>query len=208
MFCDAEDMHLNSTSTERVVSIGVLVTLVIVIAQTASQSIDFGLFDLRLRALDSNHHRSIFGAASLLAHAAAVAAIAARSAWGSRREGWLLLAALVGVLLIVRITSGYDALLLLPLVACVFLLFWRLTIRDPPQPRAIVWGALLLLACSFGLHPVVPTVDALGPAANSWDFQIKAMLKHGAELAGWMLLATGVAAGSRRSLPSRHGRNG
>jgi hypothetical protein len=200
-------MHLTSTRAERVISIGVLTTLATVIAQTASQSIDFGVFGLGLRFLDSNHHRSIFGAASLLAQAAAVAAIAARSAWAPRRAGWLLLAALVGVLLILRIINAYDVPPLLPLVAVIVLLFWRLTSDDPTRPRAIIWGALLLLGLSFGLHAVVPRVDSLGSAGNSWAFQIKSMLKHSAELAGWMLLATGVAAASRRGLQSRDGRS-
>ena len=182
-------------------------TLATVVAQTLSQSIDLGLFNLRLRVLDSNHHRSIFGVASLLAQAATVAAIAARCVWGTRRQGWLLLAALVGVLLVLRITHAYDALLLLPLAAVIVVLLGRLTSDDPPCTRALVWGALLLLGFSFVLHAAIPTVDSVSPAGNTWDFQIKAMLKHSAELAGWMLLATGIAAPSRRGLQSRDGRN-
>jgi hypothetical protein len=188
-------------------AIGVLVTLATVVAQTLSQSIDYGLFDLRLRVLDSNHHRSIFGAASLLAQAATIAAIAARCVWGSRRGGWLLVAALVGVLLILRITYGFDALLLLPLAAVIVVLFWRLTSDDPARTRALVWGALLLLGFSFVLHALVPKVDSVSLAGNTWAFQITAMLKHSAELAGWMLLATGVAAAGRQGLQSRDGRN-
>ena len=126
-----------------------------------------------------------------------------RSAWAPRRRSWLLLAALVGVLLILRIINAYDAPPLLPLVAVIVLLFWRLTSDDPARPRAIVWGALLLLGFSFGLHAVVPKVDSLGSAGNSWAFQFKSMLKHSAELAGWMLLATGVTAASRRGLRSK-----
>ncbi len=190
-------MHLNSISTERVVSIGVLITLAAVIAQTASQAVDFGVFDNGLRAIDSNYHGSIFGVASLLAQAATVAVIAARGMWGSRRAGWLLLAALVGVLLILRIANAYAALPLLPLVAVVVLLFWRLTADDPARPRAIIWGGLVLLGFSFALHPIVPNVHSLSSAGNTWAFQIKAILQHSAELAGWMLLATGALAGSR-----------
>ena len=202
-------MHLTPTTVRRVIWIGVLITLATVIAQTASQAIDFGVFDLRLRVLDSNHHRSIFGAASLLAVAAAVAAITARSVWATRRAGWLLLAALVGVLLILRIINAYNALALLPLVAVIALLLWRLTSNDPACARAIVWGALLLLGFSFGMHAVVPKIDSLSSAGNTWTFQIESMLKHSAELAGWMLLATGVTAASRQGLqPERRQRRG
>ena len=196
-------MPFTPTSAERVVTIGVLITLATVIAQTAAQSIDFGVFDLRLRVLDSNHHRSIFGVASLLAQAVTIAAVAARGAWAPRSEGWVVLAALVGALLILRIANAYDAVLLLPLVTAIFLLFLRLTSDDPPRPRAIVWAALLLLAFSFGMHVLVPKIDSVSSAGNSWAFQIKAMLKHSAELAGWMLLATGLAAAARGGLRSR-----
>ena len=135
---------------------------------------------------------------SLLAQAATIATIVVRSAWVSRRRGWLSLAALVCVLLVLRVANAYNALMLLPLVAVIVVLFWRVTSDDPAPARAIVWGALLLLAFSFGMHALLPKVDSLSSAGNSWAFQIKAMLKHGAELSGWMLLAIGIAAGSRR----------
>jgi hypothetical protein len=105
-----------------------------------------------------------------------------------------VLAALVGVLLILRIINAYDAAPLVPLVAVIVLLVWRLTSDDPARPRAMVWGALLLLGFSFGLHAVVAKVDSLGSAGDSWASQIESMLKHSAELAGWMLLAIGVTA--------------
>jgi hypothetical protein len=190
-------MPLTNATAQRVATTGVLITLATVIAQTAAQSIDFGVFDLRLRILDSNHHGSIFGAVSLLAQGATFAAIGARSAWASRRLGWLLLAALVGVLLFLRIANAYNALMLLPLVAVISVLLWRVTSADPAPARAIVLSALLLLGFSFGMHALLPKVDSLSSAGDSWAFQIKAMLKHSTELAGWMLLAVGIAVGSR-----------
>ena len=64
----------------QVLAVGLLLTAAVVFAQTASQWIDFHFFDLRLRALDSGHHLSVFGAASILAQAVAAAAIALRAA--------------------------------------------------------------------------------------------------------------------------------
>ena len=58
-------------------------------------------------------------------------------------------------------------------------------------------ASLVLLACSFALHAVGPQADAAGNTAylaeHTWAYQLTGMLKHGAELAGWMLLATGMA---------------
>ena len=132
-----------------------------------------------------------------------IAAIAARVVWSSRRTGWLLLAVLVGVILILRIANAYGVWRLLPLVAVVVLLLWRLTLDDPPRSRIVVGCALLLLGFSFGLHAVIPKVDSLTtPVGHTWAFQIKSMLKHSAELAGWMLLATGLVAASCSELQS------
>jgi hypothetical protein len=54
----------------------------------------------------------------------------------------------------------------------------------------------LLLVFSFVVHAVGPSaVSALG--GGGWAHQLKGVLKHSAELGGWMLVATGVAAGCR-----------
>ena len=55
-----------------------------------------------------------------------------------------------------------------------------------------------MLGSSFGLHAVGPLADGSSVsrlAAYTWPYQLTGMLKHGAELAGWMLLATGMFAG-------------
>lgn len=202
-----------SPSTQ-VLAVGLLLTAAVVLAQTAGQWIDFHFFDLRLRALDSGHHQSVFGAASILAQAVAAAAIALRAA-SMRRPGWLLVGVAVGVLIIPRALMRYEAvfarydvpILVVPLTV-VFVVLCALTFRDARRVRFMVWGSLVLLACSFVLHGVGPQADADGRATtylitHTWAYQATGMLKHGAELAGWMLLATGIAAGS---LASRGGR--
>jgi excisionase family DNA binding protein len=191
-----------SRSTQ-VMRAGLLLTAMVVFAQTASQWIDFRLFDLRLAVLDSDHHASVFGAMSILAQAVAAAAIGLRAV-STRRPALLLVAALVGVLTVPRALMRYEPaferydvpILVAPLtVACVVLC--ALTFRDGRRVRCIVWGSLVLLACSFALHAVGPQADADGSTAylaHTWAYQVTGMLKHGAELAGWMLLATGMAA--------------
>jgi hypothetical protein len=195
-----------SPSTQ-VLAVGLLLTAAAVLAQTASQWIDFHFFDLRLRALDSGHHLSVFGASSILAQAVAAAAIALRAA-SMRRLGWLLVAVAVGVLIVPRALMRYEAvfarddvpILVVPLTV-VFVVLCAMTLGDARRVRFMVWGSLVLLACSFALHAVGPQADADGRGTtylitHTSAYQAAGMLKHGAELAGWMLLATGIAAGS------------
>ena len=203
----------------QVMTAGLLLTAAVVFAQTASQWIDFRLFDLRLEVLDSDHHASVFGAVSILAQAVAAAAIGLRAVSG-RRPALLLVVALVGVLTVPRALmryvpafERYDVpILVAPLtVACVVLC--ALTFRDARRVRFIVWGSLVLLACSFALHAVGLQADgSRAYLAHTWAYQGTGMLKHGAELAGWMLLATGMAAvasppyGGRPTHRQRHHR--
>jgi len=183
--------------------VGLLLTAAVVVAQAASQWIDFRFFDLRLSVVDSDHHASVFGATSILAQAVAAAAIGLRVV-STRRRDALLAAALVGVLTVPRALmrcepafERYDVpILVAPLsVACVALC--ALTFHDAMRVKCMVRGSLVLLACSFVLHAVGPQADAGGSlATHSWAYQGTGMVKHGAELAGWMLLATGMAAGA------------
>jgi hypothetical protein len=194
----------------QVMTAGLLLTAAVVFAQTASQLIDFHFFDLRLRLLDSGHHLSVFGAASILAEAVAAAAIALRAV-SMRRLAWLLVAVPVGVLIIPRalmryetVFARYDVPILVVPLAVVFVVLCALTFRDARRVRFMVWGSLVLLACSFALHAVGPQADADGRATtylitHNWAYQATGILKHGSELAGWMLLATAVVAGSLAS---------
>ncbi len=94
-------------------------------------------------------------------------------------------------------------------LALVFLTLCWLTWRDPGPVRAAVWSGLVLLAVSLLLHKVGLGADDSTASDFTWAYQIDSMVKHGAELAGWMLLATGIVAGSdalRRSLAAALGR--
>jgi hypothetical protein len=187
----------------QVTTAGLLLTAVVVLAQTASQWIDFRYFDLRLGFLDSDHHGSVFGAISLLAQAAAAIAIAVRAA-SMRRPSGLLVAALVGALTVPRALmrfepafQRYDVPILVVPLGVALIVLCVMTFRDARRVRFTIWGSLVLLACSFALHAVGPQADAHSAAyveTHSWAYQLTGMLKHSAELAGWMLLATGVAA--------------
>jgi hypothetical protein len=183
----------------RIIQGGLLVTIALVGLQVASQAVDFAVFDLGIRALNSDTHHSLFGVASLLAQTAVAAVCAWRGAHALRhRRGWSLLGGLVGGLVLIRGLATFNATALAVPLASVFGLLCWLTWRDRAPARSVVWASLILMAASLLLHKVGLAADA-GASAHSWAYQITSMVKHGAELAGWLLLATGIAAG----VPSR-----
>lgn len=182
---------------------GLLLTAAAVLAQTVGQWIDFRVYYLNVAALDSNRHGSVFGALSILAQAVAAAAIGLHAV-STRRMAGLFVAVLVGVLVVPRALLAYvpsfqryDVLILVAPLTFAFVVLCVSTFRDARRAQVVVWGALALLACSFALHAVGPQADDVTrqwTAAYTWSFQVTGMIKHGAELAGWMLLATGMAA--------------
>jgi len=184
------------------ITLGVGLTLVAVVCQTATQAVDFGFFDLRFGLLDSNSHASLFGVASLAAQALAALASALRSRESRRTRGWMMLAALSALLLVVRVGVSFRARLLLGPVAVLFVLIWYLTSCDPKPARTVVRTGLAALVFSYAVHAFGPhVVAALGYGENTWPYQVKGMLKHSAELAGWLLLAIGISQGRPRIGP-------
>jgi hypothetical protein len=194
----------------QVIAVGLAVTLTLVVLQAATQAIDFGVFNLRIWAFNCDKRYSVFGLASLFAQLAVAAACLWRGRSAEAHRGaWLGLGALVGVLILIRGLTTFNAKLLAVPLACVFLVLCWLTFRDAGPVRATVWSGFLLLAASLLLHKVGLGADDSTASDFTWAYQITSMIKHGAELAGWMLLATGVVAGSdtlRRSLTGVVGR--
>jgi hypothetical protein len=194
----------------RVIVVGLIATLTLVVLQAATQAIDFGVFNLRFWEFNCDKRYSVFGVASLFAQLAVALACLwrGRTAEPHRRE-WFALGAVVGVLILIRGLTDFNAKLLAVPLACVFLALCWLTWREPGPVRAAVWSGLGLLAVSLLLHKVGLGADDSTASDFTWAYQIDSMVKHGAELAGWMMLATGIIAGSdhvRRSLADALGR--
>lgn len=179
----------------RVIGVGLLTAGTIVALFAATQAIDFGVFNLRIRWLNADHHASVFAVASLLAQAATAAVAIARGHYAvDRRRAWFALGGLVGVLVVVRGLATFNAALLAAPLACVFASLCVLTWSDHTS-RQVVWAGLVLLAVSLLLHKVGLDADSSTASDYTWPYQLVGIVKHGAELAGWMLVATGVAAG-------------
>jgi hypothetical protein len=187
--------------TRRIIVIGLLGTFALVVLQVAAQAIDFAVFDLEIRGINSDTHHSLFGIASLLAQmAVATACLWRGSRIGRERGAWFVLGALVGCLVIIRGLATFNATTLVAPLMCLFALACWLTWRDRLAVRTVVWAGLLLMAASFLLHKVGLAADGSAASQHTWPYQITSMVKHGAELAGWLLLATGIAAGIARSV--------
>jgi hypothetical protein len=193
------DIETGASTSARggpVVAVGLLTTLTLVLLQALTQAINFGFFDLRIKALDCDNHFSVFGIASLAAELAAGAAIAWR---GGRSESrpWVCrpLGALVAGLVVLRALTTFNAAVLAAPLTCVLVLVFWLTWRDAPLPRATVWSALVLMTISLLLHKVGLAADSSPASDYTWAYQITGIVKHGCEFGGWMLLVTGVLAG-------------
>lgn len=198
-----ESRLVTEDALRRVLLIGLGVTVALVALQAIAQAIDFGVFDLRLRSLNSDHHGSLFGIVSLLAQLAVAAVSAWRGAGAKRhRWAWLTLAGIAAVLVFIRGLTTYNATALaLPLACLLGLLVW-LTWTDPRRARRFVWAGLVLMVVSLLLHHVGLDADSSTASDYTWAYQITGMIKHGAELAGWMLVATGLIAGAPRRAPA------
>jgi hypothetical protein len=85
-------------------------------------------------------------------------------------------------------------------IASVFILLWLLA-PDLAAGRAVVRTGLLLLALSVAIRAADPIISELDWEQGDLGYEAKVVVKHGAELAGWILVAFGIVpeALSRRS---------
>jgi hypothetical protein len=187
-----------------IVTAGVAVAVAAVVAQLAAQLVDYQVFDLRLLLLDSNKHRSLFGVASLLAHAFAVGAAFVGTLLGPRRLAWAVLCLALAILLVLRALVGFHLLQAAPFVLVVFVLVWWFSMHASKSEAITLRIALFLLAVSFVVHVAAPSnVSTFDYQRHTWEYQIRGMIKHGASLSGWILLASGLAAVALRREASR-----
>jgi hypothetical protein len=169
---------------------------VVVIAVMVTNLIDFGVDDPRIRLLDANvdsswSHRATsaaLAAGAVLALLAAVRSTAQR-AWWMATAGILILLCLVEIspahVQVDRLASGklVYAPLLVVLVICV----WRLL--GSSDQAALMWSGLAALFASYTIHIFgMAVMHALGWGSESWGYQVRAALKEGTELAGWLLV--------------------
>ena len=181
--------------TDRTIILAIRAAFSLALATAVAQFVDYGVFDLRLQAFNSNTHASIFGAVSLIANAVAVVA-ALLLARQVRAKTLLVLACVLTALFVMRVISPTHVLILaLPFTGIALGILWRQSdVLDGGGLRVLRAGSLLLVS-SFFIH-LAELRSLLLPATdvNSWAYQTQCVLKHDAELAGWILIAGGLLA--------------
>jgi hypothetical protein len=184
---------------------GTVVTVVLAIAATVGHLVDYAAFDFRIRALDTNTHASVFGALSLVALAASFAAAAINAVKEpEQRARGAALAAVLGILLVLRVVHPEDVVLLaLPLIAAAFVLLWWWRTSDARARRVLRAGCLLLAASLVVRRFGFDAVKTLGYGIDTWAYQVRVALKHSSELAGWLLVAIALLASALQSAPQR-----
>jgi hypothetical protein len=81
-----------------------------------------------------------------------------------------------------------------PLLAGLLWALWRLARESPPGPRrSLELGALFLVA-AVALELASPVLFALGYGFGSVPYELEVVAEEGAELAGWILIASGLLA--------------
>jgi len=139
-------------SPQRATTVGLRVAALLAVATAVAQLIDYEFFDLRLRALDSNTHLSIFGAVSLLANAMAVALAISLAVRVRNRETVMLSGALTAMLALRVAYPSHLLLVSLPLAGIALVILWRL---GQPSAGKGLWTIRVgcsFLVVSFAIH--------------------------------------------------------
>jgi hypothetical protein len=185
-------------SGERIVRVGLGVAAAVVAAQITAHLVDYWALGLRFPSLDSASEDSVFarlGTFAILACALATFALARRMR--SRLAlvlgvacAWLFVDAFFEV----RDHVPHRTLVYIPLLAAVLVGYWLLASSFAAPARRLVHAALALLVLSAAIHLLGPSLlDVFGWGPSDWPYQVKIALKEATEIAGWSLLATGVA---------------
>jgi hypothetical protein len=195
--------------TDRFTRLGIGITVVVVLAGSAAELINWGFFGERIRALDAASDGGVFGTIGDIAQAAA-----AVSAWvltarvRSARPMAPVLAGLLTFLAVDNVVSLHDHIphwlvFYLPLLAATFICLIVVG-RGRAGVDRLIGAGLVLLVLSFVLHLFAERLllDLGAGSPTGLAYEIKAVVKHGTEAAGWLLIAVGLL---RLSLPrGRH----
>jgi hypothetical protein len=198
--------------TSRFTKLGILVTIVVVLAGSAAQLIDYGFFGQRIGLLDSETGGGVFGAVGDIALATAAGAAWVLTA-RARSAHWVTatLALLLTFLAVDKVTRLHEHIphwlaFYLPVLAAAFLCLVSVARGLSGRPRfrvdhgkgrvamdQLIGTGLVLLAFSLLVHVFGDRLLVeFGASATGWAYQVKAVAKHGTEVAGWLLTALGL----------------
>ena len=188
----------------RICSQGLRATLAVALAASVAQVVDLTVLDSDVRLLDMNTHASMFGVVSLLASGmACVAAALLATAAATHGRVTMALPVLLVILIGLRLLHPSGVVLLaLPLVAATFLVLWSHVAVPGSDAERVVRVGCVVLATSYVVRMLGDAIAGPGHHDERWAQQVRLLVSHSGELAGWMAVATGLAAayvGLRRS---------
>jgi hypothetical protein len=176
----------------------------VVLAGTAAQLIGYGLFHGRVSALDSASDGGVFGLVGDISIATATVA-----AWIVLIRVRPVSVAMVALppaltfLTVDKLVRLHDHIpdwpvFYLPVLAATFLAAAAAARRLSPRCFRLTAIGLALLLGSFILHQYGEwLLYRLGSSSTGWMYQVKAVVKHGLEVAGWFMIALGLTIGLR-----------
>jgi hypothetical protein len=188
--------------TKHLIAAGIAATGAVVLAGTAAQLIDYGFLDGRVAALDSATDGGIFGVVGDVSLALATAA-----AWTvliRMRPVTAATVALPPILTFLTIDKAFRfhdhiphwIVFYLPLLAAVFVAAVSIARRLSSRCFRVIAIALAMLAGAFLINRSGDWIlREVGGWDNGWMWQVKAVVKHGLEVAGWLLMALGLYVG-------------
>jgi len=166
--------------------------------ESTTHLLDFGVYHLRIEALNSanEHSYSHWLATVAFAVGSVSGGLGARRA-GSHRAAWWSICGLFGFLFVDTIFRLHDHIGSWPLLYAPILIGLAValvTVARGTDLAVVVYAGLVLLFASLGIHVFGPSVvRALGWGPAGWAYQVKIALKEGSELAGWVLLVPALA---------------
>jgi hypothetical protein len=153
-------------------------------------------FDADPSLLDSSADGGLFGALGVVVFAGAVGAalLVALSRPALRRTA-LPCAVLLGAVFALEVANvPHSRAIAAPLGAGAIVLLLRLGRADETAARLLRAGCAVLVVAYLGHALGAWLVSKLDQGPDSWAYQVKAVVKHAGELAGWTLVLAGLAA--------------
>ena len=210
----AADDEQHERAAARVAKLGLAVTVVVVAAQTAGHLVNDLLLDRRFWHLNADVDGNALTWASALATLVCASVLVALArAVPARVLRFSLLAAVLTFFALDDLAGIHEDLgsylarvglpdiagiwfpVYLPLFGLTFLLLWQ--IRPVPGRAAfqLRLGLALLGAALVGEMLAAGALSALDRTAHAWPYTVEVALEEAAELAGWILIASGLAGG-------------
>ena len=201
----------NEAAHDHLAAVGLASVTLLVLAGTVMQLVGHGFFHDRVNVLNSASDGGFFGFVGDIALTSA--ALAAWVVLLRLRPMSALTVALPPILTYLAVDKiwrlhdripGWLA-FYLPLLAVTFVAVAAITSRMSARCFRLAVAGLALLSASFVMHLVGDQVlHWLGGSSTGWLFQVKAVVKHGAEVAGWCLITLAFAVGLRERSASRN----